>query len=134
MVKFLHILFVFIWVGALLMQTRLLGYHVREEKNVQMALSRIWRRCYHFIELPSMILAIAFGLYLFPQNPWQGWFYVKMGGTALLVGADLLTGKYVRDLCRQPDVSKGIKYKILHGVAGIGLIVTLGAIYILKPR
>lgn len=135
-VKLFHVLFVFIWVGNLLALTRLMGYHVKLEQSAQMSMAPIYKRMYYFIGLPSMILAITLGIVLLANtdpDKITTWIILMTLFAAPLIALDLITGFFITELNQKPDSSRGIKYKILHGMTGLCLIALLGSIYLLKP-
>ncbi len=130
--KLLHILFVFVWVGTLLMLTRLVAYLPKEEALVRQRVGDISRRMYLLIDLPSMLLAISLGasvICLKEINWKEPWLHLKLTGVFLLMLCDVAAGW---NIVRR-NFAKGTFYKILHGVAGLILIVILVALYIIKP-
>lgn len=134
-VKALHVLCVFVWIGNLLALTRLMGYHVKEDEHTQLQMAKIYRRMYNFVELPTMVLAIFLGFILtlkIDQTQNLFWFYAKLCFVVGLVLCDVFCGRFVGELNQHPDKSRGIKYKILHGMTGLMLIGVLTSIYILK--
>lgn len=136
-IKALHVLCVFVWIGNLLALTRLMGYHVKEDEKTQMQMAKIYRRMYNFVELPTMIAAIFLGFILMLRLDQTGnltWFYLKLLFVAGLVACDLVCGRFVGELNLHPDRSRGIKYKILHGVTGLMLIGVLTSIYIIHAK
>ena len=126
----LHVIFVFIWVGTLMTLTRFMGYHVKEDEHVQMRLAKIYHRIYNFVELPSMVVALLLGVGLMTHIDFDTydlrWFFLKLIFVVGLVVCDVITGSFVKELNQAPDTSKGIKYKVLHGIVGLCLI---GAIF-----
>ena len=134
-IKLLHIICVFVWIGNLMTLTRLMGYHVKQDEHTQMHMARIYKRMYQFVELPTMILTVTLGIILisqvdFSQN--HTWFIFKMLFVSGLVVCDLICGQYISNLNLEPDLSRGIKYKVLHGMTGLCLIGVLVSIYVLK--
>lgn len=136
--KLIHVLFLFIWVGSLLTLTRFLGYIPKEEEIVQRKLSALCKRMYQFIELPSMIIAIISGLILIKFatfGPKLGWFHAKLTFAALLIVCDLLCGKMIRNVAKNLALDgKTVKYKILHGVTALLFIAVLSSIYLMRNK
>lgn len=131
--KFLHVLFIFIWMGGLLMLTRMLGYLSKESDATFQAMNRINKRIYFFIDLPSMILAVTFGLLLLflKDMNWKApWLHMKLMFAFLLIVCDITCGCLIAKGKRRSRVF----YQILHGLTGLFLIGVLVAIYILKQR
>lgn len=131
--KLFHVLFVFLWMGSLLMLTRLLAYQIKESDTTFSAMNRINKRIYFFIDLPSMLLTITFGLILLflKDTNWKApWLHLKLTAAFLLIVCDVICGRIIAKGKRYPRVF----YQIFHGITGIFLIVILVAIYILKQN
>lgn len=131
--KFFHVLFVFIWVGALLMLTRLLGYQAKEPEEIFQAMNKVNKRIYLFIDLPSMVLAVVFGLMLLflKEMNWKApWLHIKLTFAFFLIICDIICGTLVL----QGKKRTRIGYQIFHGITGVIFIVILISIYILKTR
>lgn len=135
-IKLLHVLFIFIWIGSLLTLTRLLGYLAKEEPSVQIRLAKICKKMYFFVDLPSMILSVAFGIiYLYYATFGQslGWFHMKLTFAVGLIVCDIICGKMIFNLGKKNPKS-ALKYKILHGVTALLLIGTLASIYLVRNK
>lgn len=136
--KLIHVLFLFIWIGSLLTLSRFIGYIPKEEEAVQRRLIAISKRMYHFIELPSMIIAIISGLYLIKFasfGPKLGWFHSKLTFAILLIASDLLLGKMIRNLTKTLALDgKTLKYKLLHAFSALMLIGVLSSIYLMRNK
>lgn len=129
--KFFHVLFIFLWMGSLLMLTRLLAYQARESDELFQAMNRINRRIYLFIDLPSMVLAVSLGivLILLKDMNWKApWLHLKLTFAFFLICCDVICGALILKGKRHSKVF----YQIFHGLTGIFLIIVLVAIYILK--
>lgn len=136
-IKALHVLCVFVWIGNLLALTRLMGYHVKEDDHTQMQMAKIYKRMYNLVELPTMVLALFLGFVLMTTLDQTGdltWFYLKLLFVAGLVVCDIFCGRFVSELNLQPDHTRGIKYKILHGMTGLMLIGVLTSIYVMHDK
>jgi uncharacterized integral membrane protein (TIGR00701 family) len=135
-IKTFHVLCAFIWIGNLLALTRLMGYHVKEDEQTQMRMARLYRRMYNFVGLPTMMLTIVFGAFLFLEiDPDKGinWLVFKIFFVLGLVICDVVCGQFISSLNQKPDTGRGIQYKILHGIAGLLLIGVIVCIYIFRP-
>lgn len=136
-IKLLHVVLVFVWVGSLMMLTRLMGYHVKESPDTQMRLAKMYKRTYNFVQFPSMVLGVIFGLILWAGLDLSfkpGWFHFKLTAAAGLIVCDLVCGAYVRKLNQEPDLSRGVKYKMLHGFTGLLLIAVLSAGILVRDK
>lgn len=135
-VKLLHVTFVFIWVGNLLALTRLLGYHNKLDDAAQLQMGPIYNRMYKFVGLPCLALAFIFGSVLIlnlNQEKGLSWFFHKLVFAIGLIICDFICGHYITLLTDKTDHSRGVRYKVLHGVCGLMLIGVLASIYLLKP-
>lgn len=136
-IKVLHVLFIFVWIGNLLCLTRFLGYLCKEDPATQIRLAKICKRMYLFADLPSMILAIVLGLVLlyyvqFGQS--LGWFHMKMTFALLLIICDIVCGKMIFTINKQGFATSCVKYKILHSLTALMLIGTLISIYVVRNK
>lgn len=129
--KLFHVLFVISWLGSLLTLTCFLGYLVKEAPLVQERLSKIAKKMYLAIDLPSMILTVGLGLILlfFKEDiNWKApWLHMKLTFAFLLIVCDLVTGRLI---VKERRAIWG--YRCLHALAILLLAAILSAIYILK--
>jgi len=135
LLKFLHVFFVFLWIGSLLTITRFLIYHGKQSPETQLALAKLYKRVYFQVELPSMLLAITLGgLVLFLKGvEWTSpWLHMKLTFAFLLIVTDSINGWEIVRLAHRPFLGRGIGYKILHLLALLFFIGVLASIYIIK--
>ncbi|MFZ0564646.1 MAG: CopD family protein [Chlamydiales bacterium] len=126
--KLLHVVFIFSWMGSLLMLTRFLGYQTKEAPEI----GAISKRIYFRIDLPSMILAVTTGLILLFVNGVNfkaGWIHMKLTFAFFLIVCDLVCGWEIAKSSRK---SRWV-YQVLHGMTALFLFMVLFSIYILKP-
>lgn len=136
-VKALHVICVFMWIGNLLTLTRLMGYHVKEDEKTQRQMAKIYKRMYNFIGLPTMTLSILFGMILISgldHTRNLTWFYWKLAFVAGLIGCDIICGKWITFLNYEHETGRGVKYKILHGVVGLLFIGVIFSIYVIQHK
>jgi len=115
------------------MLTRMLGYQSKESDETFQAMNRINKRIYFFIDLPSMLLAVTFGLILLflKDIDWKApWLHLKLTFAFFLIICDVICGTLIAKGKRRSRVV----YQIFHGITGIFFIVVLIAIYILKQN
>lgn len=135
-VKLLHVLFVFIWVGNLLALTRLLGYHNKLDDSAQLQMGKIYRRMHLFVGMPCLALAFLLGSILIlrlDQEKGLSWFILKLCFASGLIVCEFICGHFISALTDKTDHSRGISYKVLHGLCGLFLIGVLTCVYLLKP-
>jgi len=134
-----HIVGLVVWMGALLDLTRILGYHVKEEFNVQQRLSAIEFRIFFFVATPGLVITAIFGILLFFAGGGfanyfgsQGWFHAKLTLVIFLFAVHVLMGRNILKLKAQPQNLKPTRYKILHGTAALALVLIVILVFI-KP-
>ena len=131
LLKFSHVFFIIIWLGALITLSGFLAY--QKENNRE--LIRLFKRLYFKIELPAMILAILLGVLLIflKDVSWKApWLHLKLTFAAALILCDVFLGCIVSRLDSRNYKIAGIGKHFLHYAATACLIMVLVAIYILK--
>ncbi len=137
MIKMLHLLCVFVWMGNLFALTRLMAYLVEEEAVTRVRMSKIFMRMYNLVGLPAMGFSIIFGAFLMGNIDQQKgllWFFLKMGCVCGLVVCDVICGQYLARFDIRSDHGKGMPYKIIHAICGLLLIALLTAVYIVRIK
>lgn len=115
------------------MLTRLVGHQTQDSEETFLAMNRINKRIYFFIDLPSMILAVTFGLILLTLKDmnWKApWLHMKLTFAFLLIICDVICGVFIAKGKRYPR----FVYQIFHGMTALFFIFVLVAIYILKQK
>lgn len=119
--KLFHLFFLFVWLGSLLFITR--AGSVIERSGL--------KSIYITTNLPSMSLALTFGIILFIMRGASfqgGWFHMKLTMVSFLVLTDILVGK---KLFGKTQISK--KYFLsTHFMIVFLLLMVLFSIYVLK--
>lgn len=96
----------------------------------------VYQRMHRFISVPSMAVVVTLGTLLImniDQEKGLFWFSSKLVFALGLIVCDFVCAHYISELVDKADTSKGIKYKVLHGICGLLLIGVLVSIYLLKP-
>ncbi|MEZ5314776.1 MAG: CopD family protein [Chlamydiales bacterium] len=126
--KFFHVLFLFIWIGALFILTWMLGYLIK--KSDMEAMNCLDKRIYFYLDLPAMILAILFGglILLFKETNWKApWLHMKLTFAFLLIMSDMICGIFITK-----RVQSRLFYRFFHGLISLLLVCILFAVYVLK--
>lgn len=130
--KVLHLLSIFFWVGNLLTISGVLVFFPKDDK-VQ-SLAKTLKKIYFFSDLPAMIITLLTGLFLFLQVTFEGslgWFHMKLTFVAILIILDQILRSFLQKL----EVSSSdIKYKILHIAIILSLIGLLSSIYLVRKK
>jgi protoporphyrinogen IX oxidase len=134
-----HILGFIVWLGALLDLTRILGYHVKEELQVQARLSAMEFRMFFFVATPGLAITLIFGTLLFFTGGGvsqylvgHGWFHAKLTLVIVLFVIHYFVGKEILKLRAAPKQTSPVRFKILHGVAALVMIFIL-ILVMVKP-
>lgn len=139
-IKALHIIFVVTWFAGLFYIVRLFIYHVEADKKTEPERSILTKqykimekRLWYIITVPSMYLAIIFGLWLvYEFNYWtQPFMLVKFSLVLLLVLYHLVCGKMLKEL--QNDIIKNRSFSLrLWNEAATILLVAIVFVIVLK--
>jgi len=134
--RVVHFLGLVLWMGGLLSLSRILGYHVTEIEVVRNRYAFIERKLLFGVTLPGALLSLVSGLWLLTGRM----FYLKNAGmhfkllfVAILVVGTIVTLFEWKKLARGVIGDSALKYKILHGVIALALILVLVGIEILAP-
>lgn len=124
--KFLHVVSVFFWVGTLLTLTRLISKQGRLD---------LFKKTYFLIDLPFMCAAVITGLLLLflksGINFLAPWLHMKLTFAFVLIICDLILLSFFVGKRKSEGV---VGYKVLYWIVVITLLTILAAIYILKPN
>lgn len=134
-----HIIGFIFWVGGLLDISRILGYHVKEEINVQERLSWMEFRMFWFVSTPGLIVTYAMGILLFFSGggvpvylKGAGWFHAKLTAIVVLTIIHFIIGKSLMNLREEPKQCSPAKFKAMHGIAGL-CVTAIVILVILRP-
>lgn len=136
----LHIIGIIVWMGALMMLSRLLGMHTElGEGEVPEALTRFERRTYFWAVVPGGLLTLGMGFtmlffkglspghYLSPDGPWGATFHLKLTLVFLIFVFDLSVMRLMNKLHRGDEVAKR-PFQIFHGMIGLCFVVIVIAV------
>lgn len=136
----LHLIGVIIWMGALLMLSRLLGFHCElESAEAREALKKFERRTYFMAVLPGGLLALATGLtmllfkgatashYLQSGGPWGATFHLKLTLVFLIFVLDHVVMRRMKKLHRDDEGKKSL-FVAVHGMIGVLFVVIVIAV------
>lgn len=125
--KLVHVFFIILWIGSLLTLSRLMSKASHSDAKEQ------YKKVYFTLDLPSMIIAIIFGIILLfnvPINFKAGWFHAKMTGAIGLILCDIwLLGGF---MC--PKRAKKRFSPIHFVITCLVLLLTLSAIYLMRNK
>ena len=122
--KIFHIFFLVAWLGSLLVLPQMLRNNT--------GLLPVIRRIYRTYQLPSMILALCFGIALFtmlPKHMKAGWFHMKLTSVIALVAVDITFGRSLF----QEKLNK-VKMIILQALTVVFFLMSLIAVYAVRNK
>ncbi|MGQ0612707.1 MAG: CopD family protein [Planctomycetaceae bacterium] len=134
-----HLLGLVLYAGGLLALTRLLGHAVRfPSAEARAPAYRIFKRMHFLVDWIGLALLLGTGLYMFLGDPAGkgymklGYFHMKLTCVLLLIGCDICLTRSLLRLQPEGPQPSHIRFKILHGLAGLALIGALVAVTIVK--
>lgn len=124
-----HLVGVVLWMGGLLMLSRIMGYHAREAPSVRPRYTWLEGRLNYLVTVPGAVLAIGAGVaqaYLHGAAWFRvaRWMHIKLTLVfAIVVIHVILTVLHRRNVRRPPDAPmKRAVFAALHGTLGLILI------------
>ena len=137
----LHIVGIVVWIGALMMLSRLLGYHCElDSSEAREALKQFEHRTYFWAVLPGALLTLATGFgmlflktegvghYLNPATgAWGATFHLKLTLVFLIFVADHLVMRRMKKLHRDGEGKKSL-FVAVHGIVGVLFVVVVIAV------
>jgi uncharacterized membrane protein len=137
--KGLHLLGIILYVGGFLALTRLLGHAVRFPSAQSRAdVVRVLKRMHLFVEWPGLGILLGTGLFMLVRDYGdkdymkQGYFHAKLLGVAGLLVCDILLSRSLFRMKPDAPPPKAALFRILHGVAGLAMLLALLAVTVLR--
>lgn len=125
--KALHLIAVVSWFAGLFYLPRLFVYHVMAEDTVgQERFIIMERKLYRGIMWPSMVVAVALGLWMLVEN-WayyktQGWMHAKLALAILLIAYHFVCGYHLRTLREGRNTQSHVYFRIFNELPVLGLV------------
>lgn len=133
-IRIVHVLGIIFWMGGLLILSRMLAYHVKEELPIQDRLGRIEKRLYWGVAIPGLLLALITGIWMLIdlqmvplKNPA---FHIKLTAVIGLIVLHFIVQKMLYALIHKPEKQPAGKYKLVHTALGALLVTVLISIYL----
>ena len=133
-VKALHIVFVVSWFAGLFYLPRLFVYHAQAEDQVSRERFKVMeRKLYRGIMTPAMVLALAFGTWLWLGFGFRGgWLQAKLVLVGVLVTYHFWLGGMVRDFARDANRRSHVFYRWVNE-APVVLLIAIVVLVVVKP-
>ncbi|MGE5616648.1 MAG: protoporphyrinogen oxidase HemJ [Bacillota bacterium] len=133
-IKSLHIVFVVSWYAGLFYLPRLFVYHAGATDAISNErFKTMERKLYRGIMTPSMVLAIAFGLWLWLGfGITGGWLHAKVALVVPLVAYHFWLGRFVRDFARDANRHGHVFYRWINEVP-LAFLLAIVILVVVKP-
>ncbi|MCK5893720.1 MAG: protoporphyrinogen oxidase HemJ [Endozoicomonadaceae bacterium] len=117
-IKAFHIISMTCWFAGLFYLPRLYVYHAMSEDSISIERFKVMeRKLYRGIMMPSMILTLAFGLWLLHMQPLllkQAWFHAKLALIVALLGYHHACGRLLKGLINDPHTRSHTFYRFFN--------------------
>lgn len=133
-IKSLHVIFVVAWFAGLFYLPRLYVYHAQADDSPSIERFKIMeRKLYRGIMMPSMVLALAFGTWLWLGYGITGrWLLAKLALVALLMTYHFWLGDLLRDFARDANRRSHVFYRWINELPVL-LLAGIVILVIVKP-
>jgi len=133
-IKAFHIVSMTAWFAALFYLPRLFVYHAQSSDAVSLERFRLMeRKLYRGIMTPCMVLAIAFGVWLWLGFGFRGgWLVAKLVLVAVLVAYHFWLGRLLRDFARVANRHSHVFYRWINELPLL-LLAEIVVLVVVKP-
>jgi putative membrane protein len=132
--KSLHLVFVIAWFAGLFYLPRLFVYHAQSSDAVSVERFKVMeRKLYRGIMTPCMVLALAFGLWLWLGYGFRGgWLHAKLALVAVLMAYHFWLGRLLRDFARDANPHSHVFYRWINELPLV-LLAAIVVLVVVKP-
>ena len=132
--KAFHIIFVIAWFAGLFYLPRLFVYHATATDAPSNERFKVMeRKLYRGIMMPSMILTVASGLWLWLGYGFAGgWLHAKLTLVVLLIAYHFWMAKLLRDFARDANRRSHVFYRWVNELPTV-LLVAIVILVVVKP-
>jgi putative membrane protein len=132
--KAFHIVFVIAWFAGLFYLPRLFVYHATATDAPSNERFKVMeRKLYRGIMMPSMILTVASGLWLWLGYGFAGgWLHAKLTLVVLLIAYHFWMAKLLRDFARDANRRSHVFYRWVNELPTV-LLVAIVILVVVKP-
>jgi putative membrane protein len=133
-IKSLHLVFVIAWFAGLFYLPRLFVYHAQSSDAISLERFKVMeRKLYRGIMTPCMVLAIAFGVWLWLGFGFRGgWLGAKLALVAGLVAYHFWLGHLLRDFARDANRHSHVFYRWINELPLV-LLAAIVVLVVVKP-
>ena len=135
-VKAFHIIFVITWMAGIFYLPRLFVYHASAEDEISRERFKIMeRKLYRGIMLPSMVLALVFGiclLVLVPGYLSMGWLHAKLMLVIALIGYHHYCGYLMKQFRDDKNVRSHVWFRWFNEIPVV-ILIAIVILVVVKP-
>ena len=136
--KIFHVTGFVLWIGALMMMTRVLAFQAGEPPPVQERLAVLVRKMNLGGAVPGFVLVFLTGVIMLAKLHWTPLqvpvsgpgFHLKLTFVALLAVAHWFTARHARALAEQLRPVPAKPFKVLHGAVGALFLGVLASLFV----
>jgi putative membrane protein len=133
-IKSLHLVFVIAWFAGLFYLPRLFVYHAQSSDTVSLERFKVMeRKLYRGIMTPCMVLALAFGVWLWLGYGFHGgWLRAKLALVVVLVSYHFWLGRMLQDFARDSNARSHRFYRWINELPLV-LLAAIVVLVVVKP-
>ena len=136
-IKSFHIVFMVAWFAGIFYLPRLFVYHTLAEDTISKERFKVMeRKLYYGIMLPSMILTIGLGVWLWVDygiGRGSGWMHAKLWLVAVLVAHHFYLGKLIVDFKNNRNQHGHVFYRWLNEIPALPALIGIVVLVVVKP-
>jgi putative membrane protein len=134
-IKALHIIFVVTWFAGLFYLPRLFVYHAQSDDAISIERFKVMERKLYFgIMMPSMLLTVVFGLWLWLGFGITGnWLMAKLLLVAILIVHHFWLGKLMSDFRNDRNRHSHVFYRWINEIPAAPILFLVVILVVVKP-
>ena len=134
-IKAFHILFMVTWFAGLFYLPRLFVYHTLAADRVSIERFKVMeRRLYFGIMMPSMVLTIVFGLWLWLGYGFAGgWLQAKLALVVILIAHHFWLGFLMNDFRHDRNHHSDVFYRWINEIPAAPILFLVIILVVVKP-
>lgn len=136
-IKSFHIVFMVAWFAGLFYLPRLFVYHSQTDDKVSIERFKVMeRKLYHGIMMPSMVLTIVLGTWLwvgYGIGKGQGWMHAKITLVGVLIAYQFYLGTLIKDFKHDRNRHSHVFYRWLNEIPALPALIGIVILVVVKP-
>jgi protoporphyrinogen IX oxidase len=136
-IKSFHIVFMVAWFAGLFYLPRLFVYHSQTDDKVSIERFKVMeRKLYHGIMMPSMVLTIVLGVWLwlgYGIGKGQAWMHAKLTLVGVLIAYQFYLGSLIKDFKHDRNQHSHVFYRWLNEIPALPALIGIVILVVVKP-